>query len=161
MNKELLKNGFIELNLPFCEEFKSFVLNNDYEQLDRCFLEMTKPTGRLYSFLKEQCDFVYLEHIIALRSAPLDEDGIWHDDGSRIFGFSLSLNLNPEKITGGELYFRLKNSEDLTIFSPRPFGKIIIFLTGQFGYEHKVTQVTSGKRLVVAGWGSNELFNYN
>jgi len=49
-------------------------------------------------FFQSILDFQFCEHIIAIRKAPGDEEGIWHDDGSRSLGFSLSLNLNHIKI---------------------------------------------------------------
>lgn len=136
------------------ENIKRLLLEKDWKKLDQYFLEISKPNGQLRNFLNEFLDYETLEHIISIRSAPGDEDGIWHDDGSRFLGFSLSLNLNPELIEGGNLYFRKKESIESEIFSPRPYGTMILFLSGLSGYEHMVSAVTKGERIVVAGWCS-------
>jgi hypothetical protein len=153
-NFELLSNGFIIADFPLEPKVLEFVQNKNWNELDQYFLDISKPDGFLRNFLSEYLDFETLEHIIAIRSAPEDEDGIWHDDGSRFLGFSLSLNLDHKNIVGGELRFKKKESSDLEFFSPRPYGKIIIFLSGIFGYEHMVSAVTKGERVVIAGWCS-------
>lgn len=157
-NAELLKNGLIETTFPLEENVKTLLLEKNWKELDQYFLDLSKPGGLLRNFFNEFLDYEKLEHIIAIRTAPEDEDGIWHDDGSRFLGFSLSLNLFPEAIQGGELLFRLKGKKEVVIFTPRPYGTMIIFLSGLFGYEHKVTAVTKNERIVIAGWcSSNDL----
>ena len=157
---ELLKNGYIIVDYPYAQELRSLIITENYHRLDSILKDACKSNGELFLFLQQYYPFQFLEHIIAVRTAP-DDDGIWHDDGSRLIGFSLSMNLSPENISGGALNIRKKGEEQFTSIAPLPFGKMVIFLTGQFGYEHKVDQVLSGKRTVVAGWGSDQLFDYN
>ncbi len=153
-NADLLKKGFVETTFPLEEKVKTLLLEKKWKELDQYFLDISRLDGSLRHFFNDFLDYDTLEHIIAIRSAPEDEDGIWHDDGSRLLGFSLSLNLFPENIQGGELLFRLKGDKEAVIFSPRPYGTMIIFLSGLSGYEHKVTAVTENERIVIAGWCS-------
>ncbi len=155
-NKTLLSQGYIAVQFPLETQVKTFVLEKRWKELDQYFLEISKPGGQLREFLNEFLDYEKLEHIIAIRTAPLDEEGIWHDDGSRFLGFSLSLNLYPETISGGNLFFKKKEEKDSVVFPPQSFGTIILFLSGLFGYEHMVSAVTSGERIVIAGWCSSD-----
>lgn len=157
MNEELMANGHILVDYPYAKELLPFVKNQDYPALDQLFLYDSKAQGKLNLFLQTFYPFNFLEHILAIRTPP-DDDGIWHDDGSRHFGFSLSLNLDHQSIVGGELLVRKKNSTIETKYLPQPFGKMIIFLSGEFGYEHKVNEVTKGSRFIAAGWGSKAPF---
>ena len=154
-NLNLEQNGYLLTQFPLDKCVSEYVLKRQWNELDRHLLEISKPGGSLYSFLQDYLDFNFLEHIIAIRSAPGDDEGIWHDDGSRLLGFSLSLNIEPSSIAGGELRFKAKDSRDMERFSPLPFGQIVLFLTGVFGYEHQVGAVTQGERIVIAGWCSS------
>lgn len=153
-NQELRDQGFLIVDFPLDDCVSHFVVNKMWKELDDYFLKISKPQNMLHTFLSQYLDFNFLEHIISIRTAPTDEDGIWHDDGSRLLGFSLSLNLTPESIHGGELLFRKKGSENINYFSPQSFGKMILFLSGIYGHEHKVTAVTLHQRIVIAGWCS-------
>lgn len=147
-----------ELTLP--PKFQEYLIQKDFVKLDQLYQQSLAHNGFLSQYLKKFCDFNTLEGIINIRSAPLDEEGIWHDDGSRILAFSLSLNLLPELISGGELLLRerfiYKDNEDTgaTVFRPRPYGRILLFKTGSHDFEHRVTRVTKGTRVVLAGWCS-------
>lgn len=151
-NQSLLENGYIIIDFSLENCVLDFVKNRQWKELDNYFLSISEPEKPLHKLFKAYLDYNFLEHIIAIRSAPNDEEGIWHDDGSRLLGFSLSLNINPESIAGGELCFKKKEVTGMENFKPLPFGKMIIFLSGIYGYEHKVTAVTSGERIVIAGW---------
>lgn len=153
-NAGLLKNGFISLPFPLEKKVKELVVEKKWKELDQYFLEISRDKGALRDFFNELLDYEKIEHIIAIRTAPDDEDGIWHDDGSRFLGFSLSLNLIPEKIEGGELFFRKKGAAESVVFAPQPYGTMIVFLSGLSGYEHMVSAVTKGERIVIAGWCS-------
>lgn len=157
MNESLMANGHILIDYPYAMELLPLVKNQDYQALDQLFLNDSKVNGKLNQFLQAFYPYNFLEHILAIRTPP-DDDGIWHDDGSRHFGFSLSLNLDHENILGGELLVRKKNSQLETKYYPQPFGKMIIFLSGEFGFEHKVNKVTKGSRFIAAGWGSRAPF---
>lgn len=152
LSQELQEQGFIVVDFKMDERVRHFVVNKNWKELDEYFLEISRPKGPLNIFLSQFVEFHSLEHIIAIRSAPLDEEGIWHDDGSRLLGFSLSLNLEPEKIVGGDLYFKKKESTKFDLFPPQPYGKMIVFLSGVFGFEHKVSAVTQNTRINIAGW---------
>ena len=154
-NINLNHQGHDLLDFYLDDNFKELVINKNWAKLDKCVFELTAAGSPLHQLLRLQLDFTSIEHLIAIRSAPDDEDGIWHDDGSRILGFSLSLNLEPDNIIGGQLLFKSKeNNLDPVIYPPQPWGKLIIFLSGLSGYEHKVTAVSVGQRIVIAGWCS-------
>lgn len=153
-NLELQNLGYTVVDFPLDPIILEFIQNKKWQELDQYFLDISKNRGLLRIFLSEYLDFETLEHIIAIRSAPDDEDGIWHDDGSRFCGFSLSLNLKPADIQGGQLLFKKKSSIESNIFPVQPYGKMIIFLSGLSGYEHMVSAVTKGQRIVIAGWCS-------
>src|SRR5690606_33254565 len=117
---------------------------------------LTQKDGRLYKFLQEFHDFNEIEFIISIRDSKneWEEDGIWHDDGSRVFAFSLSLTLDADSIEGGRLGVRLKETQSFLEIPTPSFGGIILFLTGLYGYEHCIHQVKAGKRVIIAGWCS-------
>ena len=106
--------------------------------------------------LSEYKEFNHIEHIISYRRGddPYEEDGIWHDDGTRVLAFSLSLNVYGE-IAGGTLGFRKKGSASVEL-GPYAAGTLLIFNTGMDGYEHRTARVISGERLVCAGWCSKK-----
>ncbi len=153
-NLKLNQDGYLVAEFPLDKLVLDLVNQRNWVSLDQYFLEISKPNNILYQFLSNYIEFKNLEHIIAIRSAPDDEDGIWHDDGSRFLGFSLSLNIDPPSIQGGNLYFKKKNTDKKASFSPLPFGQIVLFLSGLYGYEHMVSAVTKGERIVIAGWCS-------
>lgn len=146
-----LPNGHLKLNFELsCEAIKC-IESKDWSTLDNIAAKWLAPSGELRQILLKYCDFTSIEHILALRSAP-DDEGIWHDDGSRLLAFSLSLTLRPEDVQGGSIYLRQKGSEQGHQYPTQPPGTLIIFNTGRDGYEHRVSAVTSGERLVLAGW---------
>ncbi|MGZ3787215.1 MAG: 2OG-Fe(II) oxygenase [Bacteriovorax sp.] len=153
-NELLKKNGFVVADFPLAPIVLGFLQDENWRGLDQYFLDISKDNGQLRNFLADYLDFVTLEHIIAIRRAPDDEEGIWHDDGSRLLGFSLSLNRDPKTIVGGELRFKRKESTHTEVFPPLPYGKIVLFLSGIYGFEHMVSAVTKGERIVIAGWCS-------
>ncbi|MCO4753258.1 MAG: 2OG-Fe(II) oxygenase [Bacteriovoracaceae bacterium] len=148
------KNGYIQDILTLPDELKSSVSDQDWGQTDAICQTLAAPGGAVYECLRPFANQKRLEFIISVRDSKNDweEDGIWHDDGSRPLAFSLGLNINPDIIEGGELLLRKKNSEQQSVILPPKFGEIIIFNTGVSGYEHKVRAVTTGHRVVMAGW---------
>lgn len=153
-NKKIIESGFLLTQFPVAPIVMDWVTKQEWDKLDQYFLDISRPDGVLRNFLLDFLDFTHLEHIISIRRSPDDEDGIWHDDGSRFMGFSLSLNINPPNIHGGELRFRKKESSASEIFPPLAYGDIVLFLSGIYGYEHMVSAVTKGERIVIAGWCS-------
>lgn len=122
----------------------------DWSELDQLAAFSLSPEGQLFCKISKFCPIKKVEHILSLRSCP-DEQGIWHDDGSRDLAFSLSLSL--EAFEGMGLSLRQKNRQDTAIsLGPRDFGVLTCFLTGANGYEHRTEEVLSGERLVLAGW---------
>jgi hypothetical protein len=153
---ELFPLGFHLTYFTLGEEIRNLVMQENWDKLDEEFQNLTAPDGRLYQFLKSFHDFESIEFIISIRDAQNDweEDGIWHDDGSRVFAFSLSLTLESDHLEGGRLGVRRKG-EDKFLEIPTPsFGGIILFLTGLYGFEHKIHQVKHGRRIIIAGWCS-------
>lgn len=82
LRTQLMNNGFLLIEFPFSSELKSLVESSDFLNLDRLFLKELSNDGRYFHFFKQFFEINRMEHIIALREAPLDDDGIWHDDGS-------------------------------------------------------------------------------
>ena len=150
---ELLKNGLIQLQVDLPQKIKVLIEKKDYVALDSALGELVCKQGLLYKTLSNKAHFEEIEYITAIRTDP-DEEGIWHDDGSRILGFTLGLNFKDQHIEGGELIFRVKGSNQVNSLSAPSYGTLTVFLTGLFGYEHKVTKVSKGFRLVMAGWCS-------
>ena len=151
---ELFNQGYHLTYFPLSDEIRSLVTDEKWSELDTEFQKLTAKNGRLFNFLSQFHDFESIEFIISIRDAANDweEDGIWHDDGSRVFAFSLSLTLGDVK--GGRLGLR-RRGEDKFIQIPTPsFGGIILFLTGIYGFEHKIHQVLEGRRVIIAGWCS-------
>jgi hypothetical protein len=155
-NPDLFKNGFHLTYFPLSEEIKTLVLEKDWNHLDQKIKELTQKDGALFDFLKKYHDFEEIEFIISIRdsSNEWEEDGIWHDDGSRVFAFSLSLTINADDLVGGRLQVRPKNTDNSFEIPTPSFGGIILFLTGLYGFEHKINQVLKGQRVIIAGWCS-------
>lgn len=153
---DLFQKGYHLTEFPLDPEIKNLVIQENWNDLDRRFKELTSPTGSLFKFLNQHHDFTSIEFIISIRDSnnEWEEDGIWHDDGSRVFAFSLSLTLEPENIEGGNLGVRKKETLPFEKIPTPSYGTIIMFLTGTYGYEHKIHQVTKGRRIIIAGWCS-------
>ena len=154
----LYQHGFFLTSLELENDLREMVLEKDWASLDAKIGSMCHRNGLLYETLKKVTHFESIEHLLSLRQAP-DEDGIWHDDGSRVLAFSLSLNINPSQITGGALSIRKKghkteNEAAIYNINTLPFGTLTIFLTGHDHFEHMTNAVIEGNRLVAAGWCS-------
>jgi hypothetical protein len=151
---ELFINGFHLSYFPLSENIRNAVINENWNELDQHFHQLTQKDGKLFKFLNNYHEFNSIEFIISIRDAAneWEEDGIWHDDGSRVFAFSLSLTL--EDVEGARLGIRPIGEESFTALPTPSFGGIIMFLTGIYGFEHKIHQVTKGKRIIIAGWCS-------
>ena len=141
---------FIPIELPV--EVDELLTQKNYYELDQWILKATMPEGLIFNNLKPILDFSYIETIIAIRTAGEDEEGIWHDDGSRILGFSLSLTRDHQSIRGGHLEFRQKGEVQYQSIPTQKMGTLICFKTGLYGFEHRVSKVTTGTRTVIAGW---------
>ena len=152
--EQLMEQGFVKFTLPFPHDFSHAVNSCNWEVVDKLLFEYLSPNQLLHNILSEYQPFNFTEHIIAIREAATDEEGIWHDDGSREIAFTWSLN-DDQELEGGELLFRRKGSFP-EVITPPPRETLIIFLTGKFGFEHKVNQVTKGTRRTIAGWCSIE-----
>ncbi len=150
----LFSKGYHLSYFPLGDEIKTLVQNEDFETLDQKFNELTSKDGAIFKFIQNYCEINKIETMISVRDAnnEWEEDGIWHDDGSRVFAFSLSLTL--DEIEGGRLGLRNTGSENFTLIPTPSFGGMIMFLTGIWGFEHKIHQVTKGKRIILVGWCS-------
>jgi hypothetical protein len=154
LSSDLQESNILEVAYNLPEVVLNFLKNEDWNSIDQYFLEAGRPGGALFSFLRQYLTFNQIEHIIAIRMAPDDEDGIWHDDGSRVLGFTISLTIKNEEIVGGELRFKKKNDPEWISVSTRKLGQMMLFKTGIYGFEHMVTAVTIGRRIIIAGWCS-------
>ena len=132
------------------------VSDRDWLSLDQAMRAETLPGGAIFDELRKYAEFSEIEFIISIRSSieEPDEDGIWHDDGSRVLAFSLSVTLDPDGIEGGRLEIRKRGADTPDSgFLPTPaFGSMIVFATGQQGFEHKINRVIRGERIIIAGW---------
>ena len=151
---DLIEYGHFLYPVYLEEVVKDYIKYEDYESIDKHFAKETSPDGEIFKTLLNFCNFNEIEFIISLRSAQNDweEDGIWHDDGSRKLAFSLSLTQVPPE--GGVLELRKKGTKISNFLVTPAFGQMIVFKTGTSGYEHKINAVTRGSRLIIAGWCS-------
>ena len=153
---ECFTNGFHLTSFPLDEKIMHWVREEKWDDLDSHFKKMTREGGELFSFLQKFHDFTSMEFIISIRDSKneWEEDGIWHDDGTRVFAFSLSLTEPAGTLDGGRLEIRRKNEAQLESIPTPKAGSIILFLTGVHGFEHRTRAVTQGKRIIIAGWCS-------
>lgn len=151
---ERFERGYALESFPVSEKIRNWVRVSDWESIDREFRILTQPSGALFKFLKTFHEFESIEFILSVRDADdeYQEDGIWHDDGSRLFSFSLSLTTEP--VEGGELGVRRVGDASFHAVKTPDFGQMILFLTGHYGFEHKIHRVTKGRRVMVVGWCS-------
>jgi hypothetical protein len=160
------KLGIFESNLGHSGHFldtielsdtiKEATLTLNWDLLDSEFKKLTTRGGDLFKYLNQYSDFNSIEFIISIRDSEneWEEDGIWHDDGSRVLAFSLSLMTEPTSVEGGVLEIRKRGQLESIKIPPFNFGEIVVFLTGKSGYEHKINAVTKGIRIIIAGWCS-------
>ena len=148
----LLNEGYFIDFISLPSDILELSASDKFDSLDKRFFELTKDDGLLFNYLKQFCPLKEIEFIISLREAQdeWEEDGIWHDDGSRMLAFSLSLTTTPP--IGGVLEFRKKGLEESNKISTPAYGNIIVFKTGIDQYEHKINKVENGRRLIIAGW---------
>jgi hypothetical protein len=157
-NPELFPNGACVRSFPIDAPMRESVQREDWDALDADFRALTLPNGAFYNFLKTFHEFASIDFIISIRDSAneFEEDGIWHDDGTRVFAFSISFTVLPEAIGGGHLEIRKKETDAVLASIATPsFGDVILFLTGVHGFEHRTRQVLEGRRIVIAGWCSN------
>jgi hypothetical protein len=157
--RELLaEQGYFITKLGLPEAIRELVRARDWTALDAAIRPLTLGGGAIFEALRPHAVFRSIEFIISLRSSleHPDEDGIWHDDGSRVLAFSLSLTLEHEAIAGGRLELRKRGSDtEPTAALPTPeYGTMMVFATGHQGYEHRIRRVERGERLIIAGWCS-------
>lgn len=150
---ELFKNGVTLLSYPVNDQIKKSVEKRSWEEVDQEFYRLCGHEGELFKFLQRFHRFQSIEHMLAIRDPSVDE-GIWHDDGSRYMAFTISLTKEHHLVEGGNLLFRKKGQSELTKLPTPEFGVMTLFLTGHYGYEHKIQRVEDGERIVLVGWCS-------
>lgn len=156
--EQIANRGFITSAIELPGELKSAIESRNWVRVDEVIRQETLPGGTIFEELQKYTSFSEIEFIISIRSSlqEPDEDGIWHDDGSRVLAFSLSLTLDSNGVEGGRLEMRKRTragSETATESIPTPpYGTAIIFATGWQGFEHKINRVTGGERIIIAGW---------
>jgi hypothetical protein len=151
----MLRTGYLLRTIRLPAAVRASVLARDWAGLDQAIRIETQAQGAIFEALRqEDARFKEIEFIISIRSSRdhPDEDGIWHDDGSRLLAFSLSLTLEPESVEGGKLEIRKRGSAETESLPTPPYGTLIVFATGQSGFEHKINRVTAGERIIIAGW---------
>lgn len=156
LSQELRENGSVKTSFPLADKIQEFVFAEAWKKIDDEFFKLTRTDGAIFKFLSQYHEFQNIEYTIAIRDSdnPDEEDGIWHDDGSRVIAASLSLTINHQ-IEGGVLEIKNKGNGRITAYECPSFGEMIIFLTGEYGYLHKINKVTKGKRIIVVLWCSN------
>lgn len=148
------EKGYILHEVRPPDYFQELIFKEDWNLLDLECSKLTQKDSLIFNLLSQFYPIQDIEFIISLRVAGDNEDGIWHDDGSRKIAFSWSLTPESFSPEGGILSLRPKKepSHIQNIKTPH-YGEMIIFRTGEDGWEHKISEVTGGKRLVIAGWG--------
>lgn len=148
------KRGYAIYKIDDLQDLSNEINSEKYQEIDNYFQKETKCGGLIFKILSQFCHFNEIEFIISLRDAKneWEEDGIWHDDGSRKLAFSLSLT--TKNLEGGILEIRKKDKTNHVYLKTPQYGEMIIFKTGVDDYEHKINSVTKGKRLIIAGWCS-------
>ncbi|MFL5812526.1 MAG: 2OG-Fe(II) oxygenase [Bdellovibrionia bacterium] len=154
----IAREGYLLSPIELPAELRHAIEMRDWVRVDQLIQLETQPGGVIFEELRKYENFTQIEFIISIRSSlkEPDEDGIWHDDGSRVLAFSLSLTLDADAVEGGRLEMRKRTREGVsevlhTIPTP-PFGTAIIFATGHHGFEHKINRVSGGERIIIAGW---------
>ena len=153
---DLKFHGYCVMPVGLNRELREFIREQDFDAIDSHFQARLSPKADLFNQLRTLCSFTKTEFIISLRESnnEWEEDGIWHDDGSRKIAFSWSLTPQHFAPRGGVLSLKRKgDAKDCALIKTPQFGEIVIFNTGQQGWEHKISQVNQGARLVIAGWG--------
>lgn len=158
MNADRLSHeGFFLQPVELPAIVREQVRARDWGALDATIQRETQAGGSIFSALTPYREFSSIEFIISIRSSreSPDEDGIWHDDGSRVLAFSLSLTLDPSVIEGGRLGIRRRGTTEEGAGIPTPpYGTMIVFATGRDGFEHRIARVAQGERVIIAGWCS-------
>ncbi len=156
--QQFKKSGFTQTKLQLPPEIEALIAAEKYQELDIMLAGFLKENGIIYNTLLPFGPIAKPEYIIAIRNGEDDEDGIWHDDGSRDLAFTLSLVSNLEQLAGGVLLLREKNNPNhINQIPTAPFGTLTVMKTGKDGYEHKVEKVTRGKRIICAGWINHKI----
>lgn len=149
----MFPQGYHLQTLELPDGARELALAGEWDQLDVLMARAVRE--RVMPELLKHKSFQNIEHMLALRKGddPQEEEGIWHDDGSRVLAFSWSLNFfgMPQ---GGTLGVRPKGAQQGVELGPYPPGTLLVFHTGQDGFEHRTARVTQGQRLVCAGWCS-------
>jgi 2OG-Fe(II) oxygenase superfamily len=152
----LQTDGYFLKPIGLPESVKAHVAQRDWKALDQAIHVETRPGGVIFEELRPYSQFTEIEFIISIRSSLQlpDDDGIWHDDGSRVLAFSLSLTLDHLGVQGGRLEVQKRGqlAPVSKVIPTPPFGTMIVFATGQMGFEHKINKVTQGERIIIAGW---------
>jgi hypothetical protein len=148
--------GYCLVEVSLSSSISKLVAQRNWVDLDHVIALETRPGGVIFDQLSKFDSFSEIEFIISIRSSLVDpdEDGIWHDDGSRRLAFSLSLTPNHLSIEGGRLEIRKKVADPLetaSLVTPA-FGTMVVFATGHLGFEHKINRVIQGERIIIAGW---------
>ena len=112
--KSLNQFGHFKDQLNLSDHIKQLVYEQKWEELDALLMQATAADGVIYQYMSQFVKFTKMEFIIAVRDAKneWEEDGIWHDDGSRVMAFTLSLTIDAEKIEGGVLELRQRGSTE-------------------------------------------------
>lgn len=144
--------GFELFDVALPLEAEALAKSESWPALDQLMKEAVEESIRPLLIKYKKFDFI--EHMLAIRKGddPEEEDGIWHDDSSRVLAFSWSLNFWGLP-TGGTLGIREFGKREIEL-GPYPPGKLIVFNTGIDGFEHRTSRVLQGRRLVCAGWCS-------
>lgn len=150
----LSDHGFELHDFPIPEFVRAWVKERKWEDVDQYFKKTTAPDGDLFHYLQRFHPFSQIETMLSIRDSrnEWEEDGIWHDDGSRVLAFSLSLTISPDEIMGGRLGIRKVGTVKAEMVSTPRFGAAIVFLTGVHGYEHCIFKVEKGERVILVGW---------
>lgn len=152
----MFENGYRIEKFDLPDSVRADVLKEDWHSVENTFFKLCAPGGEIFANLQKYFSFSKIEIMISIRESKneWEEDGIWHDDGSRIFAFSLSLTIDPSQIQGGNLEIRRMGSQISALLPTPDYSSAIVFLTGIHGFEHRTRKVIQGKRIILVGWCS-------
>lgn len=150
--KQFHQHHYISFKVDECFDWIEAIENENWQQLIKKYQHFLNQQNPFTQVLRALKPYTKSEWMLSVRDAndSFQEDGIWHDDGSRVLAVSLSLTTCL--VEGGILALRNKKTKQTINLQTPDYAHALIFKTGVDGFEHKIHQVTKGKRVVMVTW---------